>query len=125
MDVTKVLSLDDFLGADDSAFREVQTPFGVVKLGNISAEDYIEFIATPPMGGQRREKALQLVARSWVQPDGSRVPEERWVGVVSLMKKKGHKTTDLLVDAMLEHNGIGMKMPQAPQAAPGETVKNS
>lgn len=101
--VKKVLSIEDMLASPNTEFREVEAWGGTVRLGTLTAEEMIEFVEANADDKQRRVAGIRMIVRSLVNAEGERIGND--AHVPSFLKKDA-ATTNRLVEAVMEMNGM-------------------
>ena len=99
----RVLSIEDMLSAPNTHFREVEAWGGIVRLGSLSAEELIEFVEGNEDPKSRRVAGIRMIVRSLVDEAGARIGTEAHVAA---FLKKDAATTNRLVEAVMELNGM-------------------
>ena len=99
----KILSIDDMLAAPNSQFMEVEAWGGLVRIGSLSAQEMIEFVEGNEDPKRRRIAGIRMIVRSLVDEEGNHVGTEAHVNA---FLKKDAATTNRLVEAIMELNGM-------------------
>lgn len=98
----------------DATIEDVETKRGIVSLASSSSEAILSWFeendATNPDGTPdnetRKYKGLRLIVRSIVNPDGSRLPKERWKGAVELLRRRDSRENGQLMATAFRVNGL-------------------
>lgn len=118
----KTLSFDELVEAPSTLYDEVKTKVGVVRIGSLSSLDVMDWMDENVDKVKGRFSGLRLLARSIVNPDGSRIgdgmtDDEKRVAIdaaVEKLKKRDSTDNGNLIEAALLLNGLRKKKVEAP-----------
>lgn len=110
-----VLSLDDIMKEDDVEYARLPgfKPGQVFVIQSLTAGDLIEWTEANE-GEAKRTAGLRLIVKSLVDGEpgkdanatGKRIMNDTHIAV---LRQRGHKTTERIVKAILELNGMNVK----------------
>lgn len=103
---TKQLSADDLAADDDIRTEDVPIGRGFVKIGSVCSADIVEWIEENEDKVKGRFAGLRLLAKSIINPDGTRIPEDQRDDYVERLKTQDNMRNGKLVDAALRINGV-------------------
>jgi len=112
------LSFAQYIETPDTRFDEVETARGIIKIGSVSSADILEWLDENEDPVKKRFAGLRLVAKSIINPDGSRIPEDQREAAVDALQKHDSFENGRLAHAALVLNGLRVKKDQ------GALVKN-
>lgn len=101
--IKRMLSVDEMLAAPDVQYREVEAWGGIVRLGSLNAEEMIEFVEQNEDAKAKRVAGVRMIVRSLVNAEGDRIGKQEHV---EMFLKKDAATTNKLVEAVMELNGL-------------------
>jgi hypothetical protein len=101
-----VATLDEVLGADATDYATVKAHGVTIRLGSLSSEDIIEWIEANEKPETRRFGGLQLIVKSIVNKDGTRIPAGEREKALDKFKAKDARQNGLIVAACLKLNGL-------------------
>lgn len=97
-----VLSMDEILAADDVEYAEIEGWKGMIRIGSLSAEDFIEFNDTNE-GPAKKTANVRIILKSLVDKDGKRIGSDKHI---EALKKKSHATINRIVQEIIKLNGL-------------------
>lgn len=116
-DAKKQLSFDEYSESEGVRFDEIPTSRGVVKVGSVSSADILEWFDENEDPKLKKFAGLRLLAKSFINPDGSRIPKENREAAVAKFSQHDAVENGKLVKACLELNGLRQKAAQSPNAS--------
>lgn len=105
----KVLSFSEFVEGDGVDYVEVAVRGGRMRLGSITAEDYIGWLEyrNAPVGSVERKGATAwIIIKSLVDAEGKRIGD---LSEIPRIQKMNIKYTEALLKAIFKLNGINQK----------------
>lgn len=102
-----VFSIDQLLAptTNGTHYEKVPSYGGVTRIGSLSSGDMIEWLEeTDPV--KKKWAGLVLLAKSVVDKDGNRIPEEKRVDAIKLFQNKDAKENGKVIAAILKLNGL-------------------
>jgi hypothetical protein len=102
---SKILSMDEYLEADDVEYVTVPLPDGKgsLRFGSLDAGSMLDFIDSND-GPAKRTAGLRLIIQSLVDDKGVRIGSDKHLNG---LKKKNAAFTNRLVGEILKLNGMG------------------
>lgn len=102
-----VLTLDDIIKADDVEYAMVPgfKPGQVFRIRSVTADEMIKWTEANE-GEAKRTAGLRLIVKSVCDKDGNLLMTDEHL---SILRRKTHRVTNGLIDAILEHNGMTVK----------------
>jgi len=112
----KKLSIDDVVAAPDTKFvtELVEEWGGSVTFGSIDAGSMLEFVDEGK--DDRASSMLSLIVRSFINPDGSRVPKADIARRTEEWKRKDVTVVNRLLDVVMKLNGVFITKPEIKNA---------
>ena len=101
----KVLSIADIENATDVEYFEIEAWGGIVRIGSLTADDFIEWQEANE-GPAKRTAGLRLIVKSLVDEQNTRIGTDKHI---ELFKKKSVAMTEKVVSAIVKLNGLKVK----------------
>lgn len=126
------LDLDELFSVKDERFETFELPGWPkpVTIGSSTSRALSEWQAErdrPGEGSEYRKQiaGYRLIAMSWVQPDGSRIPKDKIDVVAEMFMSKDSRNVDALSDRIARMNGMKLGDEVIKNVSSGTTVAAS
>lgn len=100
------MGITEIAAAPDVQYIDVEAWGGFLRLGSLTAGDMIEFIEANE-GPAKKTAGLRLIINSLVDENGNRIGDEK--RDLPMLRKKDSKTCNMLVQKILDLNGLDKK----------------
>ena len=101
----KVMSIADITSAEDVEYAEIEAWGGIVRIGSLTADDFIEWQESNDSPA-KRTAGLRLIVKSLVDEQNNRIGTDKHI---ELFKKKSVAMTEKVVAAIVKLNGLKVK----------------